>query len=587
MALKKQQSVSRFISVVLALGIILFSLIIFLVVKNQLNNGLVDFFHQQTVSQAEVFRDKITEKISETENIANSLSHMYSTAEAHTGVDRAIINDFCSNAINNLGVESVVFFDRNGNQISSTDYGKFSKIDMVNSALSGYEYGNVVKNGEYIYAIYAASLKQGSEITGAVIVKSNISTKDFVDELSKALDSNVTIFDNDRRVVTSILGMDNTVIADDSVIKRAEQGQDSTVINTIGEVKTISYYFPLFDIENNFVTTLYIGKPLAVANIVASKIFKPLIAIIVICTVLILAAFISIISIRIIRPLTLVVKAVKNLSSGNGDLTYRLPIKGNDEFATLALNVNNFIQMLEDIVIKIKNGAQQVLGESEQISQASQGISSGAASQAASTEEMSASLEEMAANIQQTAENARKTGEIAEKNSSESYEGGELVSKSLDAVREISEKINIIEDIASQTNMLALNAAIEAARAGDAGKGFAVVAGEVRKLAERSQSAAGEIIELATKTLAHAEEAGNKIGGVIPDIQRTTELIEDISAACNEQNTGAQQVSSAVRQLDAVVQQNAGASEELAAMSEELSANAKELVSTISVFKTE
>lgn len=587
MSVKKQKSVSRFISIALALGIIVFSFIIVSVVRIQLNNGLVEYFRQQTVSQSEIFRDKLTSAKLETSTLADMLANQCAFFDEHTGLDRQICNNLCSTALESLGIETAVIIDRNGRQLSSSDYGDIFQSAMIDNVLGGLASEDMIKVGPYIYAIAAAPFRVGNDVRGAVVIKKNISTPDFVDELSKAIDSNVTIFDGDTRVVTSILGMNGTQIADDSVIKNAENGRDSTVINVIGGVRTISYYFPLYNDSNEFLTTLYIGKPLAVANIVASKIFAPLIAIIIICTILILAAFIYIIAIRIIRPLSLVVKAVINLSSGNGDLTYRLPVKGNDEFATLSSGVNAFIEILQGIVIKIKNGAQQVLGESEQISQASQGISTGAASQAASTEEMSASLEEMAANIQQTAENARKTGEIAEKTSSESYEGGELVAKSLEAVREISEKINIIDDIANQTNMLALNAAIEAARAGDAGKGFAVVAGEVRKLAERSQIAAGEIVELSAKTLGHAEDAGNKINGVVPDIQRTTELIEDISSACSEQNTGAQQVSMAIRQLDAVVQQNAGASEELAAMSEELSANAKELVATISVFKTE
>ena len=584
---KRQKSVSRFISIALALGIILFSLVIFLVVRAQLFNGLIEYFQEQTVEQSDIFLSKINDSLSNTERAAEWVADIYGTSASHTGMDRYIANDLCSSAIRIMGVETAVIFDKNGNQYSSEQFGTAVKSDMVLSALSGQKMGNIVKTGSSVYVIFASPLTVAREIVGAVVVKTNICTDEFIQNLSMTLGSDVTIFDGDKRAITSIMGMNNTVIADNTVIKRAEKGEATTLINVIGGIRTISYYFPLYDNAKNFVTTLYIGKPLAVANLVAAKIFAPLIVVIVVCTILILAAFIYIITIKIIRPLGLVVKAVRNLSSGNGDLTYRLPVKGSDEFAALSSGVNDFISLLQGIVIKIKNGAQQVLGESEQISQASQGISGGAASQAASTEEMSASLEEMAANIQQTAENARKTGEIAEKTSAESYEGGELVSKSLAAVREISEKINIIDDIANQTNMLALNAAIEAARAGDAGKGFAVVAGEVRKLAERSQSAAGEIIELSSRTLEHAESAGDKINGIVPEIQRTTELIEDISAACSEQNTGAQQVSTAIRQLDAVVQQNAGASEELAAMSEELNANAKDLVSTISVFKTE
>ena len=159
--------------------------------------------------------------------------------------------------------------------------------------------------------------------------------------------------------------------------------------------------------------------------------------------------------------------------------------------------------------------------------------------------------------------------------------------ESVEAVKEIAEKIGVIGAIAKQTNILALNAAIEAARAGEAGKGFAVVASEVRKLAERSQISAGEIVDLSERTLDAAENAGEKIANMIPEIRQTTALIDEISIACKEQNNGAQQVSQAIIQLDAVVQQNASSAEELAAMSEELSASARELTKIISIFKTE
>jgi methyl-accepting chemotaxis protein len=194
-------------------------------------------------------------------------------------------------------------------------------------------------------------------------------------------------------------------------------------------------------------------------------------------------------------------------------------------------------------------------------------------------------MEEMGSNISQNSDNASQTEKIALKAAGNAEEGGKAVSETVEAMREIAEKITIIEEIARQTNLLALNAAIEAARAGEHGKGFAVVASEVRKLAERSQKAAGEISELSQSSVDVAERAGEMIAGIIPDIRRTAELVQEINAASTEQDAGADQINNALAQLDQVVQQNASSSEEMASMAEELSSQAVQLQETVSFFQ--
>ena len=196
-------------------------------------------------------------------------------------------------------------------------------------------------------------------------------------------------------------------------------------------------------------------------------------------------------------------------------------------------------------------------------------------------------MEQMAANIRQNADNAMQTEKIASKSAEDAKQGGEAVAKTVSAMKEIASKISIIEEIARQTNLLALNAAIEAARAGEHGKGFAVVAAEVRKLAERSQHAAAEISELSGSSVEVAEQAGKMLAEMVPDIQRTAELVQEISAASKEQDTGAEQVNQAIMQLDQVIQQNASASEEMASTSEELSSQAEQLQDTIAFFKVD
>jgi methyl-accepting chemotaxis protein len=222
---------------------------------------------------------------------------------------------------------------------------------------------------------------------------------------------------------------------------------------------------------------------------------------------------------------------------------------------------------------------------SGQISSSAQTMSQGATEQAASGEEVSASMEQMSAMIKQNADNAYTTEATSTKSAHDTEEGAVAVSSAVLAMKEIGSKIGVIDEMARQTNLLALNAAIEAARAGDVGKGFAVVASEVRKLAERSQGSASEILELSERSLTVAEGAGTKISESVPGIRRTADLVQEISASCREQSMGADQIAKALLQLDSVIQHNAASSEELASTAEELSAQAERLLDTISFFK--
>ncbi|MCP5092231.1 MAG: hypothetical protein GY949_15055, partial [Gammaproteobacteria bacterium] len=205
--------------------------------------------------------------------------------------------------------------------------------------------------------------------------------------------------------------------------------------------------------------------------------------------------------------------------------------------------------------------------------------------QAASLEEISSAMEQMASNIRQSADNAGQTEQIAKKAASDAREGGEAVTQAVTAMKEIANKISIIEEISRQTNLLALNAAIEAARAGEHGKGFAVVASEVRKLAERSQTAAGEIGESSSTTVEVAEKAGQMLERLVPDIQKTAELVQEISTSTREQDTGAEEINRGLQELDQVVQQSAAASEEMAATSEQLNVQTSQLRQAMSFFK--
>jgi methyl-accepting chemotaxis protein len=228
----------------------------------------------------------------------------------------------------------------------------------------------------------------------------------------------------------------------------------------------------------------------------------------------------------------------------------------------------------------VSSGSQELAATSEQLAQ-------GSAEQASSCEEASSSSEEMAANIKQNAANASETERIARQSAKDAELSGSAVNRAVSAMQTIAEKITIVQEIARQTDLLALNAAVEAARAGEHGKGFAVVASEVRKLAERSQAAAAEIGTLSSDSVKVAQEAGGMLEKLVPDIKRTAELVEEISAACREQDVGSAQINQAIQQLDKVTQQNASASEEMSATAEELANQADRLQETISFFRVD
>ena len=287
----------------------------------------------------------------------------------------------------------------------------------------------------------------------------------------------------------------------------------------------------------------------------------------------------------ITKPLAEAVGVANQLAEG--DLTAKIEVNSTDETGMLLAAMQNMVGKLSQIIEDVRSAADNLSSASEEVSATAQSLSQGSSEQAAGVEETSASVEQMSASISQNTENAKITDGMASKAAKEATEGGEAVKATVSAMKQIANKIGIIDDIAYQTNLLALNAAIEAARAGEHGKGFAVVAAEVRKLAERSQVAAQEIGEVAGSSVELAEKAGKLLDEIVPSINKTSDLVQEITASSEEQSAGVGQINSAMSQLSQTTQQNASASEELAATAEEMSGQAEQLQQLMGFFKIE
>jgi len=287
----------------------------------------------------------------------------------------------------------------------------------------------------------------------------------------------------------------------------------------------------------------------------------------------------------IVIPLNESIAVLVELENGNLTRTVNGDYKG--QLMDFKNTVNNTVEKLAQTIAEVNSTAETLASATTQVSSTAQSLSQASSEQAASVEETSASIEQMASSIQQNTENAKIADGMSAQGSTKAAEGGQAVSETVGAMKQIAKKIGIIDDIAYQTNLLALNAAIEAARAGEHGKGFAVVAAEVRKLAERSQVAAQEIGELAVNSVGMAEKAGKLLDEIVPATKKTADLVQEITSASEEQTVGVNQVNTAMSQLSQITQQNASASEELAATAEEMSSQATNLQEIMSFFRVD
>jgi methyl-accepting chemotaxis protein len=577
------------------LNALLFLIIIFLIyriVNTQLNNYFDDTIH----TQAQFIGDEMQRLKNEAVSAGEWFENSARLAQALETQNRDMAIELGSTAMEAFGLHYFVVTDINGDVLvrahAPENFGdnisnqKNIQLSLQGNKSVGVEEGRVVK-----LSIRAGTplRDETGKVIGAISTGFVFDDTRFVDNIKRAIGSEVTIFMGNTRYQTTIVNESGQRIVgtelgipeiEDQVLNQNKIYYGNS---TIQGNPFKAAYMPLVDLNNKVIGMIFCGTNMSVINSLNSNIITNVAIIFLLMIVIITIILTYIINQSVIKPVKLLVDASEKVAEG--DLSVKITLSNNDEVGRLATAQKKMVESLRSIVQQVVDISGYLGTASNQMSSTAQQISQGANDQASSVEEVSSSMEEMSSNIMNNTDNAKGTEKIALLSVQEVRKGNESSLEAAKSMREVAEKISIISEIASQTNLLALNAAVEAARAGEHGKGFAVVASEVRKLAERSHVAAEEINKLSGSGLSISEKAGEMLQKIVPEIEKTASLIQEIAAASNEQSTGAEQINNALAQLNQITQQNASASEELASSSEELSAQADQLKEMISFFK--